>query len=582
MADAIYRFSRCEVDPNARELRVDGQMRAIEPRPFDVLLLLLRHRDRTVSTDELLERVWRDESAASGSVVNAVAKVRRAIGDGGRPALIRTIHRVGYRFVGDVVEAVPLASAQSGVPGGPSPLPFALLPFENLTGSPSLDWVTLGLMSLVCQALSQDARLAPLPVPVVVGALRRVRHGADAHERARAVQQFTGARHIAHTRLRRSGDGYVLDCRLLAPQGEAEGTLQASHPAALGRVLARWLLTQLAPDCPLAQKDEPATDPWGQEVLARALEASAARQWKRAEALLVVVLDLQPDHAMARVELLRARAMLREAEGRFGAALDSWREAVAGARAAALHAVAARANSRAALAAAMCGLRDEAVARAEDGLAQAQARGVREDLWRQAALMWQVHAMVGQPLRSRLPDDAAGAGDLSDGALAASWAARAHKLAQDGDHDGAATAFAHAARLYGDAGATGREGTVKMWWIDSLLHAGRVAEAEALLEQAEACSGGHGMLLRWLPWLRARLRDARGDRAGAMAALAPVLEGPALDLAHAVAASLAAHWLAQDGLTAEACATMARIGSSFAAHPLVRTAAGQGKDIAKS
>jgi hypothetical protein len=31
MVDAIYRFSRCEVDPNARELRVDGQMRAIEP-----------------------------------------------------------------------------------------------------------------------------------------------------------------------------------------------------------------------------------------------------------------------------------------------------------------------------------------------------------------------------------------------------------------------------------------------------------------------------------------------------------------------------------------------------------------------
>lgn len=569
MADAIYRFSRCEVDPNARELRVDGQGRLIEPRPFDVLVLLLRHRDRTVSTEELLDRLWRDESVAPGSVVNAMAKVRRAVGDDGKPALIRTIHRVGYRFVGDVVEAVPVAAGQPGMPSGPPPLPFALLPFENLTGTPSLDWVALGLMSLVGQALSQDGRLAPLPVSVVVGALRRVPDGADAHERARAVQQFTGARHIAHTRLRRQGDAYLLDCRLSAPNGEAEGVLQASHPAALGRVLARWLLAQLAPDGPTAPKDEPATDPWAQEVLARALESSAARQWKRAEALLAVVLDLEPDHPMARVELLRARAMLREAEGRFGAALDLWREAVAGARAAHLHAVAARANSRAALAAAMCGLRDEAVARAEDGLAQAQARGVSEDLWRQAALMWQVHAMVGQPLRSRPTGHAADAGELSDGALAASWAARAHALAQEGDHGGAAAAFAHAAQLYGEVGASGREGTVQMWWVDSLLQAGRVAEAEVLLERAEACSGGHGMLLRWLPWLRARLRYARGDRAGALVALAPVLEGPAIDLAHAVAASLAAQWLAEDGRTAEARATAAHIGSSFAAHPLV-------------
>jgi hypothetical protein len=113
------------------------------------------------------------------------------------------------------------------------------------------------------------------------------------------------------------------------------------------------------------------------------------------------------------------------------------------------------------------------------------------------------------------------------------------------------------------------------------LQAGRVAEAEALLERAEACSGGHGMLLRWLPWLRARLRDARGDRAGALVALAPVLEGPAIDLAHAVSAALAARWLAEDGHTTDARATIARIGSTFAAHPLVRAAAEHADGIAK-
>ncbi|MEO8806185.1 MAG: winged helix-turn-helix domain-containing protein [Burkholderiaceae bacterium] len=573
MPKTIYRFSRCEVDTQARELRVDGQAQGIEPRPFDVLVLLLRHRDRAVSTDELLDRLWRDEPVAPGSVVNAVAKVRRTIGDQGQPELIRTMHRVGYRFVGDVVEALPPEPQPSAFPSGPPLLSIALLPFENLTGTPSLDWVSLGLLSLVCQALSQSGRVAPLPVSVIVAAPRRAGTAADASEREAAVQRITGARHVAHTRLRRNGDDYVLDCRLRLPGGEVETVLRASHLATLGRVLAHWLMAQLDPDHPTAQMDGPAPDAWALEVLARALEASAERQWELAEALLAVVLDLEPALVTAELELLQVRASQRETEGRFGAALDLWREAAVRARANGQRAVAERANARAALAAAMCGLADEALARAEDYFAQAQASGTRDELWRRVPLLWNVQVMVGQPVAFGPISEPANVDELPRDARAACWSVRAHKLAQKDDHDGAAAAFAIAADLYRGLGAVGRECSVLIPWLESLIQAGRGAEAQAPLQRAEAIGGGNGMLLRCLPWLRARQRDACGDRLGAMSALAPLLGGTGLDFAHAAAVALAARWLAEDGRMGEAQATISRVSPGFLRHPMVRAVA---------
>jgi hypothetical protein len=287
-----------------------------------------------------------------------------------------------------------------------------------------------------------------------------------------------------------------------------------------------------------------------------------------------VVLDIEPGHVMARLEWLRARAKLCEAQGRFGAALDLWREAVERARAAQLHTIAARSNGQAALAAAMCGLGDEAVARAEDGVAQAQAQGDRGDLWRRWMLACQVRAMVGRPIQPMPPGDAGGlAQDAPEDARADWWAVQAHMRALQGDREGADAAFAEALNLYQAIGAGGREGWLLVWRLHVLLDAGRLPQAEQLLQRAEAGGRGHGILLRSLPWLRARLLDAQGDRAGAWASLKPLLEDTAQDLGHAAATSLAARWAAQEGRPAEAAALLARVGPGFAQHPLLRAAA---------
>ena len=95
------RFGRCEVRVASREVLVDGQPRALQPRPFDLLVCLIESRDRVRTTDELLDEIWRHAMVQPGSLAAAVMRIRQALCDGepGIGQVIRTYPRVGYRFV---------------------------------------------------------------------------------------------------------------------------------------------------------------------------------------------------------------------------------------------------------------------------------------------------------------------------------------------------------------------------------------------------------------------------------------------------------------------------------------------------
>ena len=72
---------------------------------------LVRNRDRVISKDELLDAIWNGRIVSEAALSSCINAARRAIGDdGGRQALIKTIHRRGFRFVG-VVEEVATAPA---------------------------------------------------------------------------------------------------------------------------------------------------------------------------------------------------------------------------------------------------------------------------------------------------------------------------------------------------------------------------------------------------------------------------------------------------------------------------------------
>lgn len=100
---ATYAFGAFEVDEGLFELRRGGERVPLRPKVFDVLLYLIRNRDRVVSKDELLERVWPGENVSESVLPTNVAALRRALGDERSDArMIQTVHGRGYRFVAPV------------------------------------------------------------------------------------------------------------------------------------------------------------------------------------------------------------------------------------------------------------------------------------------------------------------------------------------------------------------------------------------------------------------------------------------------------------------------------------------------
>ena len=53
-----YRFGPCVLDEARRSLTAHGREVRLQPRVFDLLCYLVRHRDRVVSKEELLDALW--------------------------------------------------------------------------------------------------------------------------------------------------------------------------------------------------------------------------------------------------------------------------------------------------------------------------------------------------------------------------------------------------------------------------------------------------------------------------------------------------------------------------------------------
>ena len=95
----IHRFGECELDEARRTLFRRGHEVRLQPKVLDLLLFLIRHRERVVPKEVLFRELWPDVIVTEASLTRLVKEARRAVGDDGRrQRVLRTSHGRGYRF----------------------------------------------------------------------------------------------------------------------------------------------------------------------------------------------------------------------------------------------------------------------------------------------------------------------------------------------------------------------------------------------------------------------------------------------------------------------------------------------------
>lgn len=157
-----FSFNDFTIDADRHELRRGTERVALEPQVFDLLLYLVRNRDRMVSKDDLISSVWRGRIVSDSTLSSRINAARKAIGDNGEQQnLIRTVARKGFRFVGNLQEmSIPAERGTAATPLPPKfPLPdrpaVAVLPFINMSGVPEQDYFSDGISEDIITALSK-------------------------------------------------------------------------------------------------------------------------------------------------------------------------------------------------------------------------------------------------------------------------------------------------------------------------------------------------------------------------------------------------------------------------------------------
>ena len=211
-ADVKFNFDNHILDTDRRELRRDGELVAMQPQVFDLLVHLLKHRDRVVSRDDLLALVWGGRTVSDSTMDSRINAARNAIGDNGKEQrLIRTIPRKGLRFVGTVNAPCEAKAAAKEQPRVALALPdrpaIAVLPFDNMSGDREQEYFSDGISEDIITALSKLRWFF-----VIARNSSFTYKGKPVHMKQVAAE--LGVRYVLEGSVRRSGDRVRITAQL--------------------------------------------------------------------------------------------------------------------------------------------------------------------------------------------------------------------------------------------------------------------------------------------------------------------------------------------------------------------------------
>jgi len=175
-----FNLGEWEVLPDQGVIRRDGTEVRPEPQTWRVLMVLAKYDGKLVTKENLVDEVWDGRAVADDPINRAIREVRKSLGDSAHnPTYVETLHKRGYRLLVPVELHNAKEDGPVVVEPGPgarlwkfgaivlvlgivayivwSPPPpdrsIAVMPFQNLSGQQSDEYVVSGFKVVLVQAL---------------------------------------------------------------------------------------------------------------------------------------------------------------------------------------------------------------------------------------------------------------------------------------------------------------------------------------------------------------------------------------------------------------------------------------------
>lgn len=355
----------CVVDTATLQVSRDGRPVAVEPKVFDLLVLLLSNSDRVVTRQEIVDQLWSGRVISEAALSTCIKSARRAVGDDGRAQrIIVTVRGRGLRAPGPVVlsdapETAPRRMAVVAAPAErngesadgraelaaldlkpPRELSVAVLPFAALGGMEGAQGFADGFVQDLITQLGRTRRL----FVISRGTVFALRHLAmDPREVGRAL----GVRYVLSGSLQYDGRRIRVNVSLVDPDQPFETwserfDRQVADMFAVQEELAELIVGRAQAEIDEVEKQKalmrPIADLDAWSAYYRAswhLDRHTAADYDQAETLLKLAARLDPGAARVHAGLsfvYRQRAFLdlgKDREGNVQRSIDLARHSLA-------------------------------------------------------------------------------------------------------------------------------------------------------------------------------------------------------------------------------------------------------------